>query len=316
MGKGKIIGAGLVAISMLALIVCIVLSVYSSPINDTVTVEAGGTGINISRFIKTAGTKAEFVTDMEGIDYSVPASHEIEIRADGKTFTSTLIIVDTTPPVAKGVDRFITADETLEIWDFLDGLYDATELTATYQTEPTFGVCGKTRIVINLTDAAGNKTVVSCNLIISKLISGITLEAGSSIPEAKEFLSVDAQNASYVTDISTIKTNTVKKYDIVISVDGEEFTSTLNVVDTVPPTATPINAVISTDHLLSSYELVKDIVDATSVQVYSYDDRPYGVVGTYTITVTLRDEGDNTTDYPVTVTITNDENLITLRDEA
>lgn len=316
MSKGKLILAGSTVIVMFALIILVLTLSFSSPLQSNVTVEAGSTGVNISRFVKNVGTKAEFVTDMSAIDYSVPATHEIKIRANGKIHSTYLTVADTTPPFAKGVDHFITADETLTIWDFLEDLKDATEVTASYQTEPTFGVCGKTRIVINLSDTSGNTTVLSCSLTISKLVSGITIEAGSELPKPDEFLSVEAENAVYVTDISTLKTNTVKDYEVKIAVDGEEFTSTLSVVDTVAPKGTPINAVISTTYEISSYELVADIVDATAVQVYSLDPRPYGREGTYTVTITLRDEGRNTTDYPVTITITSDENLITVGDRS
>lgn len=315
MTKAKYIGLFALIIIPIIAIIFILFYSQSSPLYESITVEAGSTGVNVSRFVKNAATDAAFITDISAIDFSTPGEYEVEIDIGGNTYTSELVVVDTTAPYAQGVDQFITTDETLTIWDFLSNLYDATEVTASYQTEPTFGVCGTTRIVINLSDTSGNTTVLSCSLTVSKLIKGITLEAGSPLPDAREFLSVDATDVEYVTDMQTVKTNTVKDYDIVISVDGEEFTSTLSVKDTVAPTATPVNAVISTTHLLSSNQLVTDIIDETSVQVYSYDDRPYGKVGVYTITLTLRDEGDNTTDYPVTVTITNDENLITLRDE-
>lgn len=315
MNKVKHFGFFALIIIPILLIIFLTANLNISPIRKSVTVEAGGNSISISRFMKNDTTDAEFITDLSSIDFNSPGKHTIKISSDGKVYSSELIIEDTTPPSAKPVDRYITVNETLTIWDFLTDVYDATEISAYYKTEPVFGINGTSYLIIYLSDTSGNTTAVSCQLVISKLVEEIVIEAGSAIPDVSEFLAVESTDVKLITDTSTINTGTVKKYPIVISVDGEEFSSTLKIVDTVPPVATPIDAVIYKDYLLSSYQLVTDIIDETKVVVYSYDERPFGQVGTYTVNVILRDEGGNTTKYTSKVTVTDDESLVTIKDE-
>jgi len=65
---------------------------------------------------------------------------------------------------------------------------------------------------------------------VNPLRQDITIKAGEEIPAVGEFLK-DGYTGSFATDVSAIDTNVSGVYDIVIDVDGTEYTAMLTIED-------------------------------------------------------------------------------------
>ena len=133
-----------------------------TPVISEVLVEAGGELPKIEDFI-TDGVKAEFVTDISTIDYSVLGKHNVDIKIENSIYTSSLTVVDTIAPkiVVKDLQGYHNVLYKAE--DFVETIDDKTEVSVTFVQEPDVT---KTEEVLEIcaVDAAGNETVETVKL--------------------------------------------------------------------------------------------------------------------------------------------------------
>lgn len=135
-------------------------------INPIVTVEAGTEFPDIKKFLNYNSKKAYFVDNVEEIDMTTPAVHELTIGIGNKTYSSKLHVVDTCPPKAYISNRSIISGSNIEASDFVDLAFDVTELDIYYKAEPDFTKAGSQDITIVLEDTSGNKSEYTAKLEI------------------------------------------------------------------------------------------------------------------------------------------------------
>lgn len=131
-----------------------------NPLVSEKTFEAGA-AMEPKDFLK-ASTEAEvaFVTDLGELNLKVPGKHELQIRVDGNTFTTFVVIVDTVAPKAVPVSVQTEPGVLPKAETLVKNIVDAGPVTVTYQTEPDVSQNGDAVAVVLLTDAAGNTTTL------------------------------------------------------------------------------------------------------------------------------------------------------------
>ena len=133
---------------------------------DVLTHEAGTPRPTLKDFMVVERENAELATDLDSIDWTKLGDTTVEIKFDGKTFTSILRIVDTTAPVpdlapvAVKVGGEVTADK------FAVGCDDATEVKYEFISKPDTSKKGSFDVSIKAADAAGNEAEVKGKLIV------------------------------------------------------------------------------------------------------------------------------------------------------
>ncbi len=138
----------------------------------------------------------------------------------------------------------------------------------------------------------------------SPVEKNVDLEAGSEI--TLNIFTDKTEEASFVTDIIAIDTSKVGSYEVVIQIGKKEVKSTLNIQDTVAPTAQAASVSTAVGAVPEAMDCVIDVVDATQV-IASYEAEPdVSKSGQTEVVVLLTDEGGNVTKVPVTITITDD----------
>ena len=154
----------LTVVAVLALIAgCGVLSyrIYTrylmSKINSEVTIETGSS-IDITLFAQTDANDAVLVTDVSGIDTTVPASYIIKVR-NGSAITVTkdviLNIIDSTAPTAVAVPQDIYTDGRPPAQDTVTQIEDLAQVTVAYVNEmPEVLEAGQYDVPVSLTDAS------------------------------------------------------------------------------------------------------------------------------------------------------------------
>ena len=161
----------LTVVAVLALIAgCGVLSyrIYTrylmSKINSEVTIETGSS-IDITLFAQADANDAVLVTDVSGIDTTVPASYIIKVR-NGSAITVTkdviLNIIDSTAPTAVAVPQDIYTDGLPPAQDTVTQIEDLAQVTVAYVNEmPEVLEAGQYDVPVSLTDASGNVTYIN-----------------------------------------------------------------------------------------------------------------------------------------------------------
>ena len=125
----------------------------------------------------------------------------------------------------------------------------------------------------------------------NKVYRSVTLEAGIDVIDLSHFIKSDNVEGTFVTDMSTVDTTKPGQYEIKIRIGRRVYTSTLNIVDTIPPTAEVVYQKIPFGKTVEASSFVKNIVDATTVEI-SYLGKPdFEFIGDQDIIIVLKDSG-------------------------
>ncbi|MBQ8822800.1 MAG: DUF5011 domain-containing protein [Lachnospiraceae bacterium] len=134
------------------------------------------------------------------------------------------------------------------------------------------------------------------------VVDNVHHEAGTFIYEETFFIN-DRIRGEFLTDISQIGISDLGEYAIQIQVRDRVYTSTLTIVDTLPPHGKALSPETLEGTLPAPQDCVKDIEDATEVSV-SYKETPdVTIPGAVDTMIVLQDEAGNTTEIPVTITV-------------
>lgn len=141
------------------------------------------------------------------------------------------------------------------------------------------------------------------------LLERVSVEAGTA-PSPAMFL-VDAQAygelAAFKTDMSTVNINVPGEYPIVITINGKDYSTVMEIVDKTPPAAGPSGYATEVGVLPEAYMLVTDVQDVSDVTVSYYQEPDVSKGGTAEAIVRLTDAYGNTTDMVVELLVTADE---------
>ncbi|HHZ12915.1 MAG TPA: DUF5011 domain-containing protein [Clostridiales bacterium] len=137
----------------------------------------------------------------------------------------------------------------------------------------------------------------------NKVYRSVTLEAGIDVIDLSHFIKSDNVEGTFVTDMSTVDTTKPGQYEIKIRIGRRVYTSTLNIVDTIPPTAEVVYQKIPFGKTVEASSFVKNIVDATTVEI-SYLEKPdFEFIGDQDIIIVLKDSGGNETQLTAKLSI-------------
>ena len=77
-----------------------------------------------------------------------------------------------------------------------------------------------------------------------RVVSNVTIEAGSPMVDVSEFLLDKNSSGSYITDVGQLDTSKPGTYEIEIQVGKRIFKSQLIIKDTTAPTGTPVDVLV------------------------------------------------------------------------
>lgn len=135
-----------------------------SKILPEVTIEAGSP-IDVTLFTQGNISNGVFVTDITGIDTTVPASYGLKVSAGDRikvTRDVVLNIVDTTAPTAEAVPQTIYTDGLPAPENTVTNVFDLSSYTVAYAEQmPEILEGGEYDIAVKITDAYGNECVIN-----------------------------------------------------------------------------------------------------------------------------------------------------------
>lgn len=268
--------------------------IIKSSVYKECIVEAGGK-ITASDFVRTDGEEACFVDVAEPVATDTPGSYSLRIRLGAFQHKVVLTVRDTVPPEASVVEQSVKPGERLEAENFVKDVTDATRVDIRYESEPDYSRFGRQEVRILLEDAGGNVTVLTSQLLISRVREEVTVEAGSGLPAADEFLLTEAGECTY--DMQKAPdTGSVGSFPVKLLVDGEVYESVLKVEDTTAPEGEVMDLAGFTPLGRKAEEFIvpDSIRDATAVTVTYKKEPDMSREGTQEVILLLTDEGGNT----------------------
>lgn len=219
----------------------VVSELFVSQVVSELTVEAGGSVPALRDFV-IEGKSAEFKTDIDSFDYTVPADKIVGLRVDDVDYKVTMHIVDTVAPKVevKDIHSFTLLPRKAE--DFILSIDDVTEVEVDFVKEPDLTYVGEQTVEICVTDAGGNETVKTAKLTLEKdveapVISGVadlSVMMGGTVSYKKNVTVTDncPEGLKLTVDNSAVNLNAEGTYPIIyIAKDlaGNETTAEANI---------------------------------------------------------------------------------------
>ncbi len=135
----------------------------------------------------------------------------------------------------------------------------------------------------------------------------LTLEAGSPMPQAADFLPDEGETISYEGDTSAVRMDVPGTYKLKLRKGKTKYNATLTVQDTRKPIATAVNMTVSGGSQVKAEDFVTAINDATAVTVTFAQQPDTSVGGTQEVTVVLTDLGGNAVQLQAQLTVVVDK---------
>jgi len=272
---------------------------------NAVTIEAGTPSVDVADFIlNDDDAKGSFVTDISSLSLSTPGVYEVQIKINRRVFTSNLEVVDTIPPKAEPAEVIALLDEEVNALDFVSNVIDATDVKASFVTEPDTAVPGEKQVKVVLEDAGGNITIIESKLTVLEVKSIVYVEAGTE-PDIKpeDFVDNNSIKVTILSDISALDTSVPAVHPVQIEVEGRILNSNIEVVDTTPPTATPVNNEVWQGDTLQAIDFVKDVIDVSLYKATYAAEPDFNTPGDQEVTVIVEDYYGNKTEVKATLTV-------------
>jgi len=297
-----------IALVLLGSMIAAVFAVIYLPnrLVDVMYIEAGTKStLSETLFIKT-DEEGAFKTKLRKIDLQTPGNYEVKIQVGFMTYTSMLVVTDTSKPSILLKEIVAPVNSTLTPQDFVEEAHDNTEVTYSFIVAPDTTQPGIQAVEIEATDLGGNATVAHSTVLVSQIRDTVIMEAGSTPPVIEDFLLEEKKDEEFVTNLSSLKL-VVGKYPIKIKMGDRTLVSFLEVVDTIAPTAKVRSISAYVGDKLSASAFVSTIVDASKVTVsFKSDTNLTAKAGTYAPVIVLRDAGGNVSELTANLVVTRD----------
>ncbi|HHU71775.1 MAG TPA: DUF5011 domain-containing protein, partial [Clostridiales bacterium] len=230
------------------------------------------------------------------------------IKIEDRIYTSLLKVIDTTPPMAESVNYTAMKNEIIAPEAFISNIVDSSNVSIKFKEIPDTSIIGDQEVVLILEDASNNVTEITTKLTIVDILNSITLEAGF-IPHltTKDFVKDEGQDVSFVTDLSTIDMSKPASHIIQLNINGTIKNAGIQILDTIPPTATVVNQEVWIGDTIEADAFVTDIVDKTLVHASFLETPDFARLGEHQVKIILEDEGHNITELDAVLTISKDE---------
>ena len=137
-----------------------------------------------------------------------------------------------------------------------------------------------------------------------ELHAELTVEAGSAVPSAQEFLAEEEDVViTYASDVSKINTCVPGTYPVTLQCKKDTYQAAIRVVDTAAPTAQVQNLTVLQANMPVAEDFVTGVQDATEVTVAFEKAPDETLAGEQDVTIVLTDAGGNITKLNVVLTV-------------
>ncbi len=291
-------------------------------IADSVTVEAGNSFSAEDFKIRDVEMPAQFATDMNTLDLSVPGEYPVQISYYGRTYDSLLQVVDTVSPAVTTKNITLFSTQTPKPLDFIDSIEDHTNVTVAFAAEPNMAIEGEQDVRLQITDLGNNVTVVTAKLSLifdrqPPVIEGVSdarIFVGFPIDVAEGIVVTDDLDSDPVLVIDDSSLDQTKAGEYVVTYTATDICGNSTVEeakitvihDTQGPQILGVNTMSMYQGTTISYRsgvIVTDDYDEAPALTIDSSNVDQSAPGTYNVIYTATDIAGNTTVLETTITI-------------
>lgn len=232
---------------------------------DRVVAEAGDPAPGLEQFL-TDGFHGELLDAVTDEMMRTPGEYPLRVRCleNGRIFTTILAVRDTVSPVGSGTLRILAPGAVAAPEDYLTDTADMTELSYAFAVAPDPDSREIQDIVIRVTDAGGNETLVPAQALFSA-IGAVTVEAKNDRITGADLGRPDAEPEDFTANVPGT-------YALRVRIDGEDQLAMVTLVDTTAPALSLREGTFYTRHDLAAADLVQ-AEDVSEVSL-SFVDAP------------------------------------------
>ncbi len=246
-------------------------------------------------------TEAEII-EQEGLDTCT-----FRARSEKENYLWKARLTDTVAPVVETVDQCLRVGEMAQAEDFTRQIEDVSHCTVIYREKPDFDQMGYQEVCLRIEDAFGNQTDVTATMLMANVPLSMTVEQGTDPEEllaamiengdiTAESVSLSQDNAPIQVGLNTLKIDSLcGSYEI-------ELTSQ----DTVPPVIELYSAPVFVGDEPKPEDFVLSCLDHSNVTYCFVQSPSTEAPGEQQVTVVAEDEGGNTVEASVLVTVRED----------
>lgn len=196
-------------------------------------VEAGTkNSVSAKDFVKNyIEESALFLEGADGVNFLLPGTYPVRLKAGKYGFSASVKVQDTTPPSADVKNLWTYINKPVQAAAFVYNIKDVSPVTIKYKTQPDFSAAGNTAAYIIIEDSYNNKSEFAAPLTVVRdtdppVISGefnkrvaeggtISYRAGVSVTDDYD------RNAALVVDSSQVNLNRAGVYTVIYSATDE-----------------------------------------------------------------------------------------------
>lgn len=261
---------------------------------DVLEYEAGQPHPQLKDFMAVERDDAKLVTDMSTIAWDELGDYEVKAEFGGKTYTSTLRIVDTTAPDPDIVPAAVLPNGEIDADDLALGSGDATEVSYEFVTEPELSQVGTVECKIKATDAAGNSTEKTGKVFVCDAL--VEFEASTETLTEKMLINaLGSDYAGYKMQDEGFELTSLGAHAVTVAKGSERAVIGVTVKDTVAPTAEGISCDCSTGYYCEPIKFVTNIVDMSRVTARFVSEPDWSTEGEQDVQIILTDRAGNET---------------------
>ncbi|HHY81698.1 MAG TPA: DUF5011 domain-containing protein [Clostridiales bacterium] len=274
---------------------------------NEVIIEAGSPMADVKEFLFDKNANGEYATDIRKIDLSKPGTYEVQIAIGNKIYTSKLIVVDSTPPAGVPVDVMVLKGDEIQAESFVKDVSDATEVTVAFSKKPNTKNPGNYKVNIILTDTSRNKTTLTANLTVLEVKSTVQVEAGTQMSlTTQDFVEHGNWPVTFVTDLNSLDISKPAEYEVKLNINNRIVTSTLEVVDTTPPSAKVADQEVWLGDTIDVSAFIEEVTDVSEVKSSFLKEPDTTREGVTDVTIVFEDTYGNKSQYQAKLTVKKD----------
>lgn len=286
------------------LVFLFVWEIKKSTFADSITVEAGSS-VTASMFVNEADGTESFNIDCEPFYTNIPGEYKVKINKGFLSQDCKLIVQDTLPPTAEPVKIDVEYGSTVNPSELVSDIKDGSKVTVTLSEPLDTNCMGSKDVEVILKDSSNNETRVTSRVNIVPVHSQIYVEAGS-LPITIEDVVLFGEVTECSLPFEEIEYNHVNDYTGEVVIDERVYPVTIHVVDTITPQVKvqDLKGCIGIKRDLKDF--VTEITDATTVTLTVDREIDFSSIGEYDLVLTATDEGNNSINNSVHLTLEED----------
>ena len=257
-------------------------------------------------FMVVERENAKLVTDLNDIAWDELGDSTVQIEFDGKTYSSTLRIVDTTAPVPDLVPLAVLPDAEPEASELAIGCEDATEVSYEFTSSPELSKVGTVGCTVKATDEAGNTAEAEGKILVCDALA--EFEASNELlSESAVLAQLSEDYSGYKMETEPFMLNSLGAHAVTFTKGDSRIVVGVTVKDTAAPTAEGIDCPCSTGYYCQPIKFVTNIVDVSSVKASFVNEPDWSVEGEQDVEIILTDRSGNETTVKAKAVISPDE---------